>query len=134
MITKEQIEKINSLAPNQWQTNEQGIWTEPFGVPNNIKGLVVYQRYEKGGYSGGSCWDDSDPQPYYNSFIPDFTILDLVLMEIAPNITYLQYKKIEQLIVHSEKTEYEYYGNQTDFGMKFIILDDLINLLKEFKQ
>lgn len=129
-LTQEQIEKINSLAPNEWQTNEQGIWTEPFGVPNTVKELVVYMRYEKGGWSGGSCWEDSNVQPYSNSFVPTFEVLDLVLRELKPDISYLKYKEIEKLIVDSEKTEYEYYGNQTDFGIKYIELSKLLKILE----
>lgn len=126
-LTAEQIQKINRLAPNKWQTNEQGIFSEPWGIPDTVKGLVVYMRWETGGVSGGSCWDDSDPRPYFRGDKPDFKVLDLVLQELMPNISYLQYKQLENLIQSSEKTEWEYYGNQTDFGIQYIPLADLIS-------
>ena len=131
MLTKEQIEKINKEAPNEWQENEQGIFTEPFGIPDEIKEPVVYMRWKIGEVSGGSCWDSSNPQYYGNdSGCPDFKVLDLVIKEINPNISYLKYKEIEELIQSSEETEYEYYGNRTDFEMKFVILSELIEKLK----
>lgn len=37
-LSKEQIIKINSIAPNEWQENEQGIFTEPFGP-------FVYEKF-----------------------------------------------------------------------------------------
>ena len=104
-LTKNQIKKINKEAPNEWQTNEQGIFTEPFGIPVNIKEPVIYCRYEIGGYSGGSCWDDSNPQPYTKDEPKDkMKVLDLVLKELKPQITFLQFREIEKLIRTNEET------------------------------
>jgi hypothetical protein len=132
-LSKEQIERINKEAPNEWQTNEQGIFTQPFGIPVHIKEPVVYCRYESGGYSGGSCWDDSDPQPYERDAPKDkMKVLDLVLKELKPEITFLQFREIEKLIHTNEETEYEYYGNSTDFKIEYIILSELISALEKF--
>ena len=132
-LTKEQIEKINMLSPREWQSNEQGIFTEPYGIPIHIKEPVIYCRYETGGVSGGSCWDDSDPQPYTVK-LPEnrMKVLDLVLAELNQNITYSQYKQIQNLIHTNNETDYEYYGNSTDFQIEYIILSDLIKLLESF--
>lgn len=128
-LTSEQIEKINKECPNFYGENEQGIFNEPNGIPDDMKGLVVYQRYETGGVSGGSCWDDSNPEAYSVSEVPEFKVLDLVLRELSPNISYLDYKKIESEIKSNENYEYEYYGNCTDFIIKFIPLDKVIELI-----
>ena len=45
------IKEINNKCPYN-----QGIFKEPYGIPIHIKELVVYCRYETGGYSGGNCW------------------------------------------------------------------------------
>jgi hypothetical protein len=132
-LTKEQIEKINKLAPNEWQTNEQGIFTEPFGIPDTIKEPVLYMRYHTGGVSGGSCWESSNPQPYItDNPKPKFEVLDLVLKELMLNISFFQFREIEKLIHTNSHSEYEYYGNSTDFNIEYIILSDLINALKKF--
>ena len=47
-LTKEQIEHINKEAPMDWQTNEQGVFTEPSGIPNDVKEPVIYMRWETG--------------------------------------------------------------------------------------
>lgn len=131
-LTKEQIDRINKAAPMKWQENEQGIFTQPWGIPDDIKEPVIYMRWEKGGVNGGSYDDSSNPQPYVcEGGEPKFDVLDLTLKELCPHITYLQFREIENLIKSNEKTEWEYYGNRTDFGIKFIVLSDLINYLNE---
>ncbi len=133
-LTEEQIEKINNLSPMDWQVNEQGVFTEPYGIPVHIKEPVIYCRYGTGGVSGGSCWDSSNPQPYHLEEPKDkMKVLDLVLTELCPNISYLQYKKVEKLIQETWKTEYEYYGNSTDFDIQYIVLSDLYKLLETFE-
>lgn len=132
-LTEEQIKKINSLSPNEWQTNEQGVFVEPYGIPVHIKEPVVYMRYDSGGVSGGSCWESSNPRRYTNDDVPKFKVLDLVLQELMPNISYLQFKEIEELIKETSDTDYEYYGNSTDYEIRYIVLSELINKLKSFK-
>jgi len=133
-LTSEEIKEINSVAPNDWYRNEQGIFIQPNGIPVSIKTPVVYMRWRTGGISGGSCWDSSNPQRYTeDEGEPEFKILDLVLEKLMPNISYLQYKKISDLIHTNDETEWEYYGNCTDFEIKYIVLDELIKLLKSFQ-
>lgn len=131
-LTAEQIEKINKLAPMEWQTNEQGIFTEPYGIPTSIKEPVVYMRWHTGGVSGGSCWDSSNPQHYTaDGGEPSFDVLDLVLAELVPSISYLQYKQIEKLVRSAYHTDHEYYGNSTDFEIKYVVLSELLSALEK---
>jgi hypothetical protein len=106
------------------------VFFEPYGIPVGIKEKVIYGRYETGGYRGGSCWDNSNPQPYYEEPPKDrMKVLDLVLAELCPNITYLQFKKIEEIIHDNFKSEWEYYGNSTDWKIEYIKLSDLYALI-----
>lgn len=131
-LSQSQIEKINKVTSNSWNAN-QGVYLQPTGVPVRIKELVIYTRYETGGYSGGSCWDSSDPQPYLEEPPSDkFKVLDMVLEELMPNITYLQFKKIDALIHSEEESENEYYGNSTDYKVEYIVLSELCRLLESF--
>lgn len=124
-LTQSQIESINSKCPYG-----QGIFKEPFGIPNHIKELVVYTKWDSGGMRGGSCWG-GEPKPYSNSRPKDaFKVLDLVLKELKPQITFLQFREIEMLIESNEKTSYEYYGNSTDSTIEWIKLSDLCNSLE----
>ena len=47
-----------------------------------------------------------------------------------PSLTYLQFKEIEKLVNYSEETDWEYYGNYTEFGVNYIELSSLINKLE----
>lgn len=129
-VTQAQIDKVNSLQTNEYA--EQGIWVQPYGIPTEVKGKVVYSRYSPGGISGGSCWDDSNPTPY-TTYSPNlrFQILDDLLNEIAPGISYLKYKQIESLIESNTETAWEYYGNSTDWEIQYIELDKLIDILNK---
>ncbi len=126
-ITKEIIDKVNNSV-DSWN---HGIFKEPFGIPSTIKEPVIYMRHETGGVSGGSCWDTSNPT-YYSSKeeIPNFQALDLLLEYLCPNITYLTYKKIDALIESNEEIEWEYYGNRTDYLIKFIRLSKMESFLE----
>lgn len=124
-LTEEDIDNINRNAPD-----DQGVFLEPFGVPIGVKGLCVYMRWDSHGYSGGNCWGNRAQR--YENDEPDFGVLDMVLEKLKPDLTYLQFKGIDSLIIDStDRGSYEYYGNQTTYEMKMIILDDLIEYLKE---
>ncbi len=113
------IDKINKKCPYM-----QGIFTQPNYIPITIKEPVIYKAQLVGGYSGGSCWDDSDPQPFTvndSELEKDWIALDLVLELLKPDITYLQYKKINKLIHSNTETEHEYYGNSEDYLVEYII-------------
>lgn len=124
-LTQQDTSEINSKV-DLWN---EGIFTEPNYIPVHIKEPVIYLRWISSGYRGGSCWGDEavyfggDPEP-------DFKILDLVLEKIKPNISYLEYKKIEKITHTNSETEYEYYGNSTDYNVKYIILSELYKLLE----
>lgn len=133
-LNKEQIEKINDSLP-YISGMDQGIFTEPYGIPYHIKEPVIYCRYETGGYSGGSCWDDSDPRPYSSDAPKDkMKVLDLVLAELYPRISYLEFKEIQALVHTNSETEFEYYGNSTDWEIEYIVLSELIDLLEHFER
>ena len=117
----ELISKINDLCPDN-----QGVFIQPSMIPVVIKEHVIYSRYETGGYSGGNCWNDNEPSFYTSDISIDrFKVLDLVLEQLKPSITYLQFKKIEKMIHTNEETEYEYYGNSTEWKVEYIILSEL---------
>jgi hypothetical protein len=56
--------------------------------------------------------------------------LDIVLKKIKPDLTYLEYRELEELIKTNEETDREYYGNSTDYKIEYIILSDLYKTLK----
>ena len=128
-LTKEQIEEINSKVPYG-----QGIFKEPYGIPNHIKELVIYTKWTSGGRPG-SCWDDENTvNEDYTCDRPSdaFKVLDLVLQILKPNTTFLQYKEIQNLVDSNTETDYGYYGDYTEDTIEWIVLSDLYKLLNQF--
>ena len=116
-LTQQQIEGINKKCPY-----DQGIFRQPYGIPVSIKEPVIYCRYETGGW---------EPRPYEKEPPKDrMKVLELVLMELKPNISFLQYRLIEGLIHNNEETEREYYGNSTEWKIEYIKLSDLYEALE----
>lgn len=129
-LTKDQIEEINDKCPS-----DQGVFNEPSGIPFDVKGLVVYTRYETGGVRGNSCWERN--HIHYEKEAPKnkFKVLDMVLDYLMPNVTYLQYKQIDELVhTNDERDDGDYYGNRSDYKVEYIILSELYELLKKFKE
>lgn len=83
------------------------------------------------GGTWGNCWGDSghvgaDKQP------TDFKEFDDLLMEVCPNITFLQYKKLYNSLVSIEtKRENDYYGGSTENAYYKCNLKDLYNMMSE---
>lgn len=129
MLTQEQIKEINLNLPYG-----QGIFKEPFGIPYEIKEQVIYTKWTSGGRSG-SCWDDEDTvnEDYTCDRPTDaFKVLDLALEILYPNVSFLQYKKIEELIESNTDTDYGYYGDYTEDTIEWIKLSELYKLLETF--
>ena len=125
MISNELIAKINEKCPS-----DQGIFKEPYGIPVNIKEPVIYTRVRTGGYEGG---DYLGTKPVYckEDYTLGWDVLDILLEEIAPEITLLQFRKIQKLIKTNEKTQSDdFYGNSDEYLIGYIILRELVELLK----
>ena len=97
----------------------------------------LYIHWCTGGISGGSCWDTGEgADPHYamdGEKEPEFDDLDTALLAIAPNISFLQYKKITTVINQDSYTEPEYYGNCTYYAYKCVLLRNLFNKLVELE-
>ena len=100
---------------------------------NDIYLNFIWMVHETGCVRGGSCWDSSDPQEYINNEkMPEFVAFDEVLTKVVPNLPYLHYKVIcSQFVKELDYTDHEYYGNHTDYEIKYVSLCDLYNYLIE---
>ena len=101
-------------------------------VYTNKEALEV--RWCSGGMTGGNCWDEGDDVSYYPvAADPEekFYELDEIFERVCPNITYLQFRKLEALIIQDSETEYEYYGNYYVYAIKRLKVNDLWDFLVE---
>lgn len=130
-ISKIKFDKEN---PNSW-FDDRGF--DPyFDVKKSLNELVdsgyIGFAVRTGGNTGGNCWGgDASYEPEYDVNLEN-EYLDKVLEVIAPEVTYLTYRKIEKNLI--QKTEYvkrEYYGNDDRYHVELIVVKDLIDVLKE---
>lgn len=128
-LTQSQIEAINKECPYG-----QGIFREPFGIPDYIKELVVYTKWTSGGKNGSYLDDENTVNEHYNCNRPKyaFKVLDLTLKLLKPEVTFLQFREIETLIDSNIKTDYGYYGDYTEDTIEWIKLSDLYKVLASF--
>ena len=88
--------------------------------------------WETGGYRGGSCYGDKAERYTVNEREPEFEDLDKILECFAPQVTFLQYKRLyQELVKEGNDCEADYYGNSTDYHTKSVNLKDLYGYLQE---
>lgn len=128
--------KFQQENPNGWFDDHR--FEQYFDVKKSLNELVesgyIGFAVRTGGNSGGNCWGgDSSYEPEDNINF-DNEYLDKVLEIVAPEVTYLTYRKIEKTLI--EKTEYvkrEYYGNDDRYHVELIFVKDLIEVLRDKK-
>jgi len=97
---------------------------------NKFMSDFLVQKIHTGGYRGGNCWDNT--QPWYESSDEkvDFSILKDFLLEVYPELTLKQFAEIQEKFVKTfEDTEYEYYGNTSEYTTFVVNLNDLYTYL-----
>lgn len=134
-MTREEFQKIvdevtgGEFYPAVRENKAKGIVGQKSFFGPTIK---IRKKWITGGDWGGNCWSDErtgyGPDPEQE---PEFTELDVILEKIAPSISFIQYKLLMSKVVYDSHTEYEYYGNHTQYGIKEINIDDVWNFLKE---
>lgn len=115
-----------NLHPTGVFVPESGYRRDPPPAPPDPH---IFVRWSPGGVSGGSCWGDSSPRRHTDDEPePDLVAFDVILERIKPDLTYLQYRRLERGLIKSVGwTEDEYYGNSTDYTVKSIRLRDLFD-------
>lgn len=87
-LSDERIKHINNAAPMEFGENEQGAFKQPNGIPVDEKRHVIYMRWLSSGMSGGNYRGESPD--YFENDEPDFEVLELVLLELDPDMSFSQ--------------------------------------------
>lgn len=85
-----------------------------------------------GGVCGGNCWGDEANIPVEPDPEKEFVVLNEILYCLTPNISFLKYKKIEEKIRKFTSSDYEYYGNTTEYEYRYLKLKDLYDEIKDY--
>lgn len=101
-------------------------------TPDRIfNGNIIGVAWQIGGRSGGNCYDDTIATAYTvdNPAIKDFYLLDDILSQLTPELKYSQYRDImnSMPIINTTVGEYEYYGNDRMYHLKYFKISDLVN-------
>lgn len=126
VLTPKQIISINNKCPYN-----QGIFMEPFGIPDNIKELVIYTKWSSGGRPG-SCWDDANTiNEEYERGRPNdaYDVLGFILEELTIDDNLANSYEIRQLFNSNVDRDYGYYGDYTEDTIEWIILSEFCDTL-----
>lgn len=80
------------------------------------------------GADGGNCWGGT-PKSFSREIRKPYAYLDEVLAAVAPNISFLNYRRLP--IKEGFYEDREYYGNYTEYRFEYVFLDELYNYLVE---
>jgi hypothetical protein len=106
------------------------IFAKKYNINYDKNGINSSNYWSNGG-SYGNCWNDSmgttdadDPEEPTN--------LDEIIMEVCPNISYLQYKEIKKRCLTSRTwTEGDYYGGSNSYSQWDVNIENLYKILIE---
>jgi len=127
-LTQEQITLINSKCPA-----DQGVFTEPWAIPSDIKEPVIYMRFSPGGWTGGSYREDSYLHPYSSGNpVPSLIVIDYVLEELGVPLTVPLFRAIEDcMVIINEDDTADYYGNRDEWLIHYIKMSDVYNCIDQ---
>lgn len=124
MTYEEFLEAVSSVTYFEKKTNHDDFpryGTKPKKeiIPQSE---FIQVKYCTGGISGGSCWDEGDEDNHraYTSYNEPEELMqfDTILEHFCPNVTFIQYKNLYRDVVETDsETEYEYYGNSTNYNI-----------------
>lgn len=105
---------------------------------NKVKafdGILRSPEVHTGGYNGGNCWDDTAPSYYKHDDLPDKTDFEQLISfveEVAvKTVPFSAWRYIfKHIVTVNEKTEYEYYGNSSDYAWYEANTKEVLDFLK----
>jgi len=87
-----------------------------------------------GGLTGGNCWGGSANEPVEAEPEPELTVLDDILLDVFPSLTFMQFRVLmrEDIVKVTTGTDSEYYGNYYRYSKKELDVDALYRALSGF--
>lgn len=134
---------------NEWNdgSNAYGILERFLGSrssqreDSNVKSYEVIEKsgfmgisWHIGGATGGNCWGNEAEKYTVEHPTPlEFTLMEKILEDVCPNLTYKQYKQIvSELDIKEDTTgNYEYYGNNTEYFVRYFPVKNLVQAIEK---
>jgi len=101
----------------------------------NNEYFAIRVTWHTGGYYGGNCWDDTEPE-YRDSYDDQLSLFDdpdfvTIIKNFCPQIDIIKCKELSNIINEDNYTEYEYYGNTSDYSFQEVKLTDLVDFINK---
>lgn len=118
-----------------------GIYSKSFGeicnngktFSKNIASLEdsLWHGYMSSGMSGGNCWGGTATSFYNDNVLSEMPHFVPLFKKICPNITFLEFKEINNMVKEDSFTESEYYGNEITYTYFYLKIYTLYKKLKD---
>lgn len=92
-----------------------------------ITNAIVSPAWRTGGITGGSCWGGEANRSVEGEEMPAW--LEEFLEMIAPETSFLKFRRLQQKCTRYTYTENEYYGNSTDYAFQVLTVSDILAVL-----
>jgi hypothetical protein len=88
----------------------------------HLTNALVSPEWVTGGVTGGSCWRSVSAEE-----MPAW--LEEFLETIAPETSFLKFRRLQQKCTRYSYTNDEYYGNSTDYAFQVLTVSDILAAL-----
>lgn len=106
---------------------------------NSNYDFQLEKKWITGGIGGGSCWDEPGDEPHYElceQDEPKDNTISTILKNFLPEISIeVFFKDDDEYKFWNEEfdSEYEYYGNHTEYKIKKLDLEALFQQMKNLE-
>ncbi len=129
------LEEFKELTEGSWTTVDVSKYSHFYSKNKTEENKdVLFAKWHTGGYSGGSCWGGTPEYHSSDEKEPDFPLED-IFEKVCPDIKFLKFRKIskeiDSMVTTEEYTLPDYYGNSSDYKVKYLEIENLYNILVE---
>jgi hypothetical protein len=92
-----------------------------------LTNAVVSPEWRTGGVTGGSCWGGVADQPMDGEEMPAW--LEDFVERLAPEISFLKFRKLQQRCTSHNYSSSDYYANCTHYTFQVLKVSDILEVL-----
>lgn len=104
---------------------------EKYYEGHRVEGGSITIEWISGGLTGGNCWGGEAVHMVTPERPIEDRLLDDVLTEVCPNISFLLYKRIIGMAQTRTREDNEYYGNHTEYTVRTHSIRAIHDMLSE---
>lgn len=121
--------KIIEDLKNFLSKNQNPYFYKSHSFPYEKDLVFNSEPWATGGRCGGSCWNDGANENVTPEPEQEIELLYKFLEENYPELSFINFRKLEKFIRTYEYCNSEYYGNYTEYSMNYICFEDIANAI-----